>query len=82
MGALPPLLAPQGFSVHSRVRARTKKRPQGKIAALPADALQLIMVPLDPFEAQVKAGAKEPQACAPLAVAEQTDWRAVQKLLR
>ena len=50
--------------------------------ALPADALQLVTVPLDPFEAQVKSGAKEPQAYAPLAVAEQTDWRGVQKLLR
>lgn len=49
---------------------------------LPADALQLVMVPVQPFEDQVKAGAKEPQARAPLAVAEQTDWRAVQKLLR
>jgi len=42
----------------------------------------LVTVPLDPFEAQVKAGAKQPQARAPLAVAEQTDWRGVQKLLR
>ena len=50
--------------------------------ALPADAFQLVTVRLDPFDAQVKAGAKEPQARAPLAVAEQTDWRAVQKLLR
>lgn len=51
-------------------------------AGLPADALQLITVPVQPFEDQVKAGAKEPQARAPLALAEQTDWRAVQKLLR
>ncbi len=50
--------------------------------ALPADALQLVTVPLQPFEDQVKGGAKEPQARAPLALVEQTDWRAVQKLLR
>lgn len=49
---------------------------------LPADALQLVTVPLQPFEDQVKAGSKEPQARAPLDVAERTDWRAVQKLLR
>lgn len=49
---------------------------------LPPDAMQLITVPLQPFEDQVKAGAREPQARAPLAVAEQTDWQAAQKLLR
>jgi hypothetical protein len=49
---------------------------------LPADALQLVTVSMQPFEDQAKAGAKEPQARAPLAVIEQTDWRAVQKLLR
>lgn len=49
---------------------------------LPADALQLVTVPLQPFEDQVKAGAREPQARAPLDVAERIDWRAIQKLLR
>jgi hypothetical protein len=49
---------------------------------LPADALQLVTVVLDPFEDQVKAGSTAPQARIPLAVAEETDWRAVRKLLR
>jgi hypothetical protein len=49
---------------------------------LPADALQLVTVTFRDFEDRVKAGAREPQSRVPLAVAEQTDWRAVQKLLR
>lgn len=50
--------------------------------ALPPDALQVVTVPLQPFEDQVRAGSQLPQARIPLAVVEQTDWRAVQKLLR
>lgn len=50
--------------------------------ALPADALQLLTVPVQPFEDYVKTGDRRPQAYVPLAVIEQTDWRSAQKLLR
>ena len=50
--------------------------------ALPADALQLVTVPVQPFEDRVRTGDRKPQAMAPHAVAEETDWLAVQKLLR
>jgi hypothetical protein len=50
--------------------------------ALPVDAWQLITVPVQPFEHYVKSGDRRPQALAPSAVVEQTDWRAAQKLLR
>jgi hypothetical protein len=50
--------------------------------ALPADALQLVTVPVQPFEDFVRTGDRRPLAVVPLGVVEQTNWRAVQQLLR
>jgi hypothetical protein len=50
--------------------------------SLPRTAMQIVAVNLDPFESQVRAGAREPQARVPLAVAEQTDWKRVAALLK
>jgi hypothetical protein len=65
----------------------TGARPLVTIAAfidpaLPLDAMQLVTVPVQPFEDHVRKGDRKPQAVASLAVIEQTDWRAVRKLLR
>ncbi|MFI5176806.1 MAG: hypothetical protein ACHQKY_18255, partial [Terriglobia bacterium] len=50
--------------------------------SLPRTAMQIVAINLDPFESQVRAGAREPQARVPLAVAEQTDWKRVAALLK
>jgi hypothetical protein len=50
---------------------------------LPHDAIQLVTVPYD-MEDRMKSAAtnKEPNVYVPFRVIEQTDWRAVQKILK